>query len=391
MKEENSQLETREKPLEGLLVVSVEQAVAAPLCTARLMDAGARVIKIERSGGDFARGYDTAAKGESSYFVWINQGKESLILDFKQPDDKLLLECLIAKADILVQNLAPGALARAGFGLDILRKRHPMLITCDISGYGNSEEMAHMKAYDFLVQAESGLVDVSGGVNELGRIGVSVCDIGAGMAAHAAILEALLLRARTGRGSGLEISLFDVAAEWMCVPLIHNDYGLGPPTRQGLQHPSIAPYGAFKTKDDTNTIVSIQNEREWQRFCELVLGDKTIADDKRFSSNTARVANRDELNLCINKIVGQLTADQFRSRLIAGSIAQGRINTVDELSRHPALRRMEVQTSENLKLTIPAQPARWTGYPSDRGKGVPLKGEHTQQIRDEFIGTNKVN
>ena len=389
MAEEDCRLEAREKPLDGLLVVSIEQAVAAPLCTARLADAGARVIKIERPGGDFARAYDTAAKGESSYFVWINQGKESVVLDFKQPADRLLLDAMIAKADIVVQNLAPGALTRAGFGLDQLRTRHPKLITCDISGYGNSEEMAGMKAYDFLVQAESGLVAVSGGVNELGRIGVSVCDIGAGMAAHAAILEALLLRARTGKGSGLEISLFDVAAEWMSVPLIHNDYGLGAPTRQGLQHPSIAPYGAYVTRDGIHTVVSIQNEREWQRFCETVLGDKTTADDERFSSNNARVANRDELDLRINGIVGQLTADQFRSRLIAASIAQGRINGVEELSRHPALRRIEVQTSENAKIDIPAQPARWTGYLPDNGTGVPLKGEHTQQIRDEFMPTDK--
>jgi len=389
MIEKDYNVNSGKKPLEGLLVVSVEQAVAAPLCTARLANAGARVIKIERPGGDFARGYDRAAKGESSYFVWVNQGKESLVMDFKRTDDKLLLECLIAKADILVQNLAPGAMERAGFGLDELRKRHTKLITCDISGYGNSEEMADMKAYDFLVQAESGLVDVSGGINELGRIGVSVCDIGAGMAAHAAILEALLLRAQTDKGAGLEISLFDVAAEWMCVPLIHNDYGAGAPTRQGLQHPSIAPYGAYKTSDGINTVVSIQNEREWHRFCEHVLGDTNLADDQRFCSNTLRVANREELDHCINKVAMLLDADQFRSKLIEGSIAQGRINSVGELSRHPALRRMEVQTSEKAKLTIPAQPAHWIGSSPERRPGVPATGEHTQQIRDEFMSNGR--
>ncbi len=374
-----------EKPLQGVLVVSVEQAVAAPLCTARLADAGARVIKIERPGGDFARGYDKAAKGESSYFVWVNQGKESLVLDFKQQDDKLLLDRLIASADVFVQNLAPGALERAGFDMDGLRKRHPKLITCDISGYGDSEEMADMKAYDFLVQAESGLVDISGGVNEPGRIGVSVCDIGAGMAAHAAILEALLLCARTGRGSGLEISLFDVAAEWMCVPLIHNDYGTGPPTRQGLQHPSIAPYGAYQTSDGVNTVVSIQNEREWHRFCEVVLGNGDIAIDERFSTNMARVANRGELDKCINGIISRLNADEFRARLVEASIAQGRINSVSELSEHAALRRINVRTSEGENLTIPAQPARWRGHQAREGTGVPELGEHTKKIRTEFM------
>lgn len=380
----------QDKPLQDVLVVSVEQAVAAPLCTARLADAGARIIKIERPGGDFARNYDKAAKGESAYFIWVNQGKESLVLDFKQKEDKVLLERLIASADIFVQNLAPGALERAGFSMDGLRQRHPQLITCDISGYGDSEEMAHMKAYDFLVQAESGLVDISGGVNEPGRIGVSVCDIGAGMAAHAAILEALILRARTGKGSGLEISLFDVAAEWMCVPLIHNDYGMGPPTRQGLQHPSIAPYGAYQTNEGVNTVISIQNEREWQRFCVIVLGDAGIAIDERFSTNMTRVANRRELDKCINGIIGQLNADEFRARLIEGSIAQGRINSVSQLSEHAALRRIDVRTSEGANLTIPAQPARWQGHQPGQGTGAPELGEHSQKIRAEFMDQDEL-
>ena len=373
------------KPLEGIIVVSVEQAVAAPLCTARLVEAGARVIKIERPGGDFARGYDTAAKGDSTYFVWTNQGKESVVLDFKQEDDKKLLEKLIASADIFVQNLAPGALDRAGFASNDLRKKYPRLITCDISGYGDSEAMAQMKAYDFLVQAESGLVDISGGVNELGRIGVSVCDIGAGMAAHAAIMEALYLCQRSGKGSGLQISLFDVVAEWMCVPLIHNDYGDGPPTRQGLQHPSIAPYGAYRTKDGIDTVISIQNEREWQRFCEIVLGDATIATDPLFISNNLRVANRDKLDASINAVINRLNADQFRARLFEGAIAQGRINTVGAFSNHAALRRIKVRNTIGESMEIPAPPARWSGSVEVERAGAPQLGNQSANIRREFM------
>ena len=207
------------------------------------------MIKIERADGDFARGYDSAARGEASYFVWLNQGKQSITLDIKDDRDRALLDRMIAAADIFVQNLAPGAAARAGFGSAALRERHPKLITCDISGYGPSPEVAGKKAYDLLVQAESGLSAITGGPDEMGRIGVSICDIGAGMTAHAAILEALIARARSGLGRALQISLFDVAAHWMTVPLIHADYGHGPPSRQGLRHPSIAPYGVYRTQE----------------------------------------------------------------------------------------------------------------------------------------------
>lgn len=373
------------KPLEGILVVSVEQAVAAPLCTARLVEAGARVIKIERPGGDFARGYDKAARGESSYFVWTNQGKESVVLDFKQESDKQLLEKLIASADVFVQNLAPGAMERAGFGSIELRARYPRLTTCDISGYGEAKEMAGMKAYDFLVQAESGLVAISGGVNEMGRIGVSVCDIGAGLAAHSAILEALLLRSRTGKGSGLKTSLFDVAAEWMSVPLIHNDFGDGPPTRQGLQHPSIAPYGAYETSDGVKTVISIQNEREWHRFCDVVLKAPAMAGDNRFCSNNDRVANREALDVQISSVIRRLNADEFSYRLTAASIAQGRINTVQGLSGHPALRRQEVFTGSGNKLGIPSSPVVWADGVAGKTDGAPQLGAHTQSVRKEFM------
>ncbi|MEM9280039.1 MAG: CoA transferase, partial [Pseudomonadota bacterium] len=243
------------RPLEGLLVVAVEQAVAAPLCTARLADAGARVIKIERESGDFARGYDSAAKGDSSYFLWLNQGKQSVVLNYREEEGRALLEAMLSKADVFVQNMAPGALERAGFSSEGLRERYPKLITCDISGYGESEELSAMKAYDLLVQAESGLVSISGGPNELGRIGVSICDIGAGMTAHAAILEALIQRGITSKGSGVATSLFEVASEWMTVPLIHAEHGKGAPRRVGLNHPSIAPYGAYQTQEGDETLI----------------------------------------------------------------------------------------------------------------------------------------
>ena len=370
-------------PLEGILVVAVEQAVAAPLCTARLVDAGARVINIERPGGDFARKYDTSGKGDSSYFVWINQGKESVVLDFKDPNDKQLLHAMIAKADVFIQNLAPGAIARAGFGLDALREMHPRLITCDISGYGDAPEVANMKAYDFLVQGESGLVSVSGGPNELGRIGVSVCDIGAGMTAHAGILEALLLRANTGKGSAVRTSLFDVAAEWMTVPLLHYEHGSGAPERQGLRHPSIAPYGAYRTVEGIDTILSIQNEREWARFCSEVLKNADLAVETEFSSNNIRVKNRDALDAKINAELSELSAEQFRQRLEAASIAFGGLNSVEDLSNHPALRRRSAFTSDGLPIQLPDSPINTSERPP---RAVPKLGNATDAVRAEFLG-----
>ncbi|MDJ0612239.1 MAG: CaiB/BaiF CoA-transferase family protein [Rhizobiaceae bacterium] len=373
-------------PLEGLLVIAIEQAVAAPLCTARLADAGARVIKIERAEGDFARGYDTAAKGDSSYFAWLNQGKESVVLNYREPEGKALLEALMANADVLVQNMAPGALERAGFGSAGLRDKHPRLITCDITGYGESEELAAMKAYDLLVQAESGLVSVSGGPNELGRIGVSVCDIGAGMTAHAAILEALIQRGITGKGSGIGTSLFEVAAEWMAVPLIHAEYGSGAPKRVGLNHPSIAPYGAYKTSDGDETLISIQNEREWHILCEDVLGQKELATDPRFASNNQRVENRPALDEALLAIMRAMTSTTFREKLARHGIAFGAVNSVDDLSKHNALRGREIETSSGETLTLPAPPVRWALQPRTSAGPIPKIGEHTETIRNEFLG-----
>lgn len=300
-----------------MLVVSAEQAVAGPLATSRLVDAGARVIKIERKDGDSARGLDDAAFGQSAYFEWINHGKESLFLDFKDAGDAALLHRLLARADVFVQNIAPGALVRAGFGSDELRERYGKLITCDITGYGVSGPAAHLKAYDMLVQAEAGLISVSGAPGAAGRIGVSICDIGAGMNAAMGVFEALLQRARTGRGTGVSVSLFDGAADWMTVPYVHERYGSGAPGPVGLRHPTIAPYGAFGTRDGKTVIVALQNEREWSDFARSILARPELVADPRFSSNVARVRNRVELDAIVASSLSALDLEEARRRLRA--------------------------------------------------------------------------
>lgn len=373
------------RPLDGLLVVSIEQAVAAPFCTARLADAGARVIKIERPGGDFARGYDTAAHGESSYFVWTNHGKESAVLDFKNRSDAAFLQRMIAAADVFVQNLAPGALERAGFGSEALRASDPRLITCDISGYGEGSEVADKKAYDLLVQAESGLINISGGENELGRIGVSICDIGAGMTAHAAILEAIIRRSVTGEGSGVEVSLFDVAAEWMTVPLVQHEHGGAGPTRVGLRHPTIMPYGAYATSEGALTLISIQNEREWKRLCTSVLRRADLAADSRFGSNTERVANRVVLETELTRAIRELDKANFIQSLQDASIAYGSVNDLDDLGDHSALRRRLVMSPDGEGIALPAHPVRWADETAiESSSAVPALGADTQRIRAEF-------
>jgi len=368
-------------PLEGTLVVSIEQAVAAPVCTARLREAGARVIKIERESGDFARGYDKVAGGDSSYFLWTNLGKESLVLDFKNPNDADLLHRILAKADVFVQNLAPGALERSGFGSESLRKLYPRLITCDISGYGSNPAVQNMKAYDFLVQAESGLVSISGGENELGSVGVSICDINAGMNAHAGVLEALMLRDRCGQGSGFEVSLFGTAADWMTVPLLHSDYGGKAPKRAGLNHPSIAPYGGYLTQDGETVIVAIQ---EWKRFCDSVLERPEIASDPRFNSNANRVSNRTELDFIVSGITEGLSRKQFINRLTDGDIAFGSVNSVADLSRHPALKRRSGYSSEGIEVQFPARPIFKSGENNEPELSAPKIGQHNALIRQEF-------
>jgi itaconate CoA-transferase len=371
-------------PLQGLTVVALEQAVAAPLCTARLAEAGARVIKVERAGGDFARGYDNVAKGESAYFVWLNRGKQSIVLDLKNGPDAALLERIVSKADVFVQNLAPGAAARAGFGSDLLRGRYPRLVTCDISGYGADGPYRDFKAYDLLIQCESGLASITGSSEASGRVGVSVADICCGMNAHAAILEALYARERTGVGNGIALSLFDGLADWMAVPLLHQDYGGKSPARMGLAHPSIAPYGEFQLAGDRSIVISIQNEREWRALCELI-DRKWMIQDSRFVDNISRVRNRAELDAEIGAGLRALTAEAAAEVLRAGGIAFGFVNSVKSFSAHPHLRRVRVDTPSG-HVEVPAPPVRWAdgGRPVHR---VPALDADGSAIRAEFEET----
>ena len=369
-------------PLDGLLVVSLEQAVAAPYCSCKLADAGARVIKIERAEGDFARGYDTAVNGLATYFVWLNRGKQSLVADIKQPDDAALLHRILARADVFIQNLAPGAAIRAGFGSDELRARHERLITVDISGYGEGHAYADMKAYDLLVQAESALASITGHPAGPGRVGVSACDIACGMAAHAGVLEALIERGRTGRGKGLKVSLFDGMADWMNVPLLYFEGTGRAPARMGLAHPSITPYGAFDTADGSAVLISIQNEREWQLFCTHFLREPELPRRPGYENNTIRTANRPQVDGHIAAVFATLTRDGAAERLRAGGIAFGFVNRLEDLAHHPALRRAVVQTSTGPASVI-APPVIDSTGPRTLGP-VPAIGEHTQLIREEF-------
>ena len=370
------------KPLDGLLVVSVEQAVAAPYCTSRLADAGARVIKIERPGGDFARDYDHVVHGESAYFVWLNRGKESIELDIKDAQDRALLQRMIAKADVFVQNLAPGAAGRAGLGADELRARHPGLIACTISGYAEDGPSREMKSYDMLVQAESGLASITGSPDAPGRVGVSVCDIAAGMYAFQSILLALYERKATGQGAALAVSLFDGMADWMTVPLLHHDYGGAAPGRVGLAHPSIAPYSAFATKDGA-IVISIQNEREWARFAADILGDAGLAREGPYATNDGRVANRPALDALVAQRFARETSEALSAKLLAAGIAFGRVNTVADLSRHGDLRRVSVATPTG-PVSMPAPPARRRGEQVFEMGRVPALGEHSAALRAEF-------
>jgi crotonobetainyl-CoA:carnitine CoA-transferase CaiB-like acyl-CoA transferase len=313
--------------------------------------------------------------------VWLNRGKESLALDIKRPEDKALLERILARADVFVQNLAPGAAARAGFDPAALRRRHPRLVTCSISGYGESGPYRDMKAYDLLIQAETGLADITGPPEAPGRVGVSVSDIAAGLNAYAAILEALLQRGRTGEGAELAISLFDATAEWLAVPLIHQDYGGKAPARVGIRHPSIAPYGAFAVADGKSLVVAIQNEREWQRFCADILGRAELASDPRFSDNPRRVANRAALDALVQAEFARFDRTGLGERLKAAGIAFGNLNTVADFSRHPHLRRLAVPVGDDT-VAVPAPPG--PAWESRSPGAVPVCGEHTAALRREF-------
>ncbi len=360
-------------PLEGLTVIAVEQAVAAPFCSSRLADAGAHVIKVERPEGDFARGYDAAAKGQSSYFVWLNRGKDSEVIDLATSDGRSALEALIAKADVLLQNLKPGAMDRLGFPLDRLRRDYPKLICCTISGYGDDGPYAHRKAYDLLIQAESGLASITGGPDGPSRVGLSIVDIATGATAHAAILEALIARGRTSKGADIRVSMFDVMADWLTVPLLNAEAG-NPPQRMGLAHPSIAPYGVFTSSDGRGILISIQSEREWKKLCAEVLGQPDLPGDPRLANMVERVRNRALTDRIVGDSFAALTRDELLQRLSEADIAFAEVNTMADLAIHPHLRRIEVDTP-NGPVAYPApaavvvdQPRRYGAVPAIGGR-----------------------
>jgi len=326
------------RPLEGITVVSLEQAVAAPFATRQLADLGARVIKIERPEvGDFARGYDATVRGLSSHFVWLNRSKESLTLDLKQAGAKLVLQRLIEKADVFLQNLAPGATERLGFVTQELRKKYPRLIICDISGYGSSGPYRDKKAYDMLIQAETGLISITGTEETPCKVGISAADIACGMYAYTGILTALLVRSKTGEGVALETSLFDSLAEWMSYAAYYS-FGGSAPRRSGASHATIAPYGPVQSRDNKVVYIGLQNEREWKKFCEVVLEKPQLFADPRFNSNAKRVQNRPQLDQAMREVFQQLTAAEIIARLETAQIANARLNTVQEFVEHPQLK-----------------------------------------------------
>ncbi len=373
-------------PLSGITVVSVEQAIAAPLATRHLADLGARVIKVERPGGDFARRYDRTVKGLSSHFVWVNRSKESLTLNLKHPAGKRILERLLERADVFVQNLAPGAIERLGFGSERLRAAYPRLIVCHISGYGQSGPYRDKKAYDLLVQAEAGLLSITGTPETPSKAGISVADIAAGMYAFAGILAALLRRERTGEGAVLEVSLLEALGEWMGYPAYYTGYGGQAPPRTGASHATIAPYGPYPTGDGRTVLIGIQNEREWVRFCRQVLERPDLADDPRFATNSARVANRPALRQAIEAAFRQWPLEEIVRRLEAAQIAYGQMRSVEEFLAHPQLKaRGDWRQVDSPVGTL------WALRPPVRVEGVepvmnpiPDVGEHTEPILREL-------
>jgi len=374
-------------PLTGLTVVSVEQAVAAPFATRQLADLGARVIKIERpDGGDFARAYDATVHGLSSYFVWLNRSKESLTLDVKAPDTRAVVDRLIARADVFVQNLAPGAADRMGLSAGALRARHPRLVVCAITGYGASGPMAGKKAYDLLVQGETGAIAATGTTETPSKIGISIADVAAGMYAYSSILAALLGRTTTGEGASIDVSLFDALGEWMSAPAYYTRYGGSPPSRSGANHASIAPYGPFRTGDGQTVLLGIQNAREWTRFCAGVLEQPALADDPRFQTNPLRVRHRDALTAEILAVFARLTAAAVLDRLDRAGIANARLNDIAAFAAHPQLaerhRWVAIGSSAGpLEALLP--PAVVEGLDPVMGP-IPSLGEHTHAILGEL-------
>ena len=371
------------RPLEGITVLSLEQAVAAPFATRQLADLGARVIKIERPGmGDFARGYDATVMGESSHFVWLNRSKESLTLDVKHPDAAEVLRRLLNQADVFVQNLAPGATGRLGLSTKVLRREYPRLVVCEISGYGSSGPYRNRKAYDLLVQAEAGLLSITGTPEEQVKVGIAVADIAAGMYAYSGVLTALLMRDRTGEGAALEVSMLEALGEWMSYPMYYGVYGGTAPQRSGARHAVIAPYGPFAGGDGEVVYLGIQNEREWQAFCAGVLDRPELAYDPRFAANASRVEHRCALDAEIEKVFANLSTPDILDRLDEAHIANARLRTVQQLADHPQLaargRWRKVDTPAG-PIRAAAPPASLAGVEPVMGP-VPALGAHTDAI-----------
>jgi itaconate CoA-transferase len=375
------------RPLEGIIVVTLEHAIAAPFCTRQLADLGARVVKIERPGvGDFARGYDERVHGLASHFVWSNRSKESLTLDVKHPQARGVLDALTARADVLVQNLAPGASARLGLSYDAVRERNPRLIVCDISGYGNDGPYRDKKAYDLLIQSESGFLSITGTPEQPAKAGCSIADIAAGMYAYSNILAALIERDKTGLGCAIDVSMLESMVEWMSYPLYYAFDGAEPPPRAGAAHATIYPYGPFPAGDGKIVMLGLQNEREWAEFCDKVLGQPALAADARFSSNSRRTAARDELRAIIVDAFSSYTREQVIDRLDAAGIANAHMNDMHDVWKHPQLeaRRRWVQVD------TPAGPVpalRPPGVPptlEPRMDPVPALGQHTAAILREL-------
>ncbi|GAY07489.1 CaiB/BaiF CoA-transferase family protein [Pseudonocardia sp. N23] len=373
------------RPLAGVTVVTVEQAVAAPFATRHLADLGARVVKIERpGGGDFARAYDRTVNGTSSVFLWLNRGKESVTLDLKSAEGQDVLERLLADADVFVQNLAPAAAVRAGLDTAAVQVRHPHVVACGLSGYGTGGPMRDAKAYDLLVQGETGMISVNGSPEEMAKVGISIADISAGMYAYSGILAALVHRDRTGVALPVDVALFDSLSEWLSYPLYYAMYGGTTPPRMGTTHPTIAPYGAFTSADGTPVLVAVQNDREWRRLCEIVLGDPAVADDPRFASNHDRIGNRSELDALIGARFAALPTADAQALLDKAGIAQSRLNDLADLPAHPQL----VERDRWVDTETPTGPARTLFPPGLPGRtderpdlgSVPALGAHTDAV-----------
>ena len=379
------------RPLDGITVVTLEHAIAAPFCTRQLADLGARVIKVERPGtGDFARAYDERVNGMASHFVWTNRSKESLSLDVKHPEAQKVLEKLLEEADVLVQNLAPGAAARLGLSFQALHETHPQLIVCDISGYGDDPEepgpYRDKKAYDLLIQSESGFLSVTGSQDGPSKAGCSIADIAAGMYAYSSILAALLQRGKTGKGSRIDVSMLESMVEWMSFPLYYAYEGAAPPRRSGAAHATIYPYGPFLAGDGKTVMMGLQNEREWDRFCKVVLQQPELLADERFSSNSRRVANRDALREVITQIFGAMTADDVVQRLEEAQIANAHVNDMHDVWKHPQLQARDRWTRIETPIgPIPAllPPGKTDAY-TPRMDPVPGLGEHSESILREL-------